>query len=569
MRLPAALLSHHDQTGTLLLPRLHFIRTQFIKGCLGLVLCILYVILVGMPERAEAVVFVGLIAPLGLAALGRIRIRLRYLEAVALALFAGLITLLSAVTGGLQSPFLIWLMLVPFEGALAGRRLTVAYAGVLALCGLIALIVFHAVGMVPPSRLHDALHMVLAFSLFVAIVQATLIAIAAQEKHRVAGAAAAAGEARYRFLAENAMDLITSHTPEGRINFASPASLPLLGFTSSELAGHAMADFTHPDERAAIARAFEEASRSGRAASAEVRLKRKSGGYVWTELRCRPAGTTEAGVRGVVAVTRDITERKAHERALIEARDLAEDGSRAKSRFLANMSHELRTPLNAIIGFSEVMTHEMFGPVGAPRYLEYARLINESGSHLLELINSILDMSKIEAGRFELSREAFDLEDVAAQALRFVKLQAERQGVILEQAIDPSAKHIFADKRAIAQILINLLSNGVKFTPNKGSVRVSAVARGRGIEIAVTDTGTGISQDDLKRLGQPFERAGSEHTRAKEGTGLGLALVRSLSELHGGSMTVESVLGDGTTVHVVLPNAAVLSVESQNAVAVA
>ncbi len=568
MRLPAALISHHDQTGPLRLPRRHFVRTQTIKGCLGLALCVLYLTLVGTPERAEAAVFVGLIAPLGLAALGRIRIRLRYLEAAALALFAALITLLSSVTGGLASPFLIWLMLVPFEGALAGRRLTVAFAGLLALLGLIALLIFHAMGMVPPSRLHDSLHMVLAFSLLVAIVQGTLIAIAAQEKHQVADNAAAAGEARYRFLAENAMDLITSHTPDGRINFASPASLALLGFMPDELAGRAIAEFTHPDERTAIDHAFDEASRNGRAASAEVRLKRKTGSYVWTELRCRPAGITESGVRGVVAVTRDITERKAHERALIEARDLAEDGSRAKSRFLANMSHELRTPLNAIIGFSEVMTHEMFGPVGAPRYLEYVRLINESGSHLLELINSILDMSKIEAGRFELSRETFDLDDVAAQALRFVKLHAERQGVILEQAIDPAAKHIFADKRAVAQILINLLSNGVKFTPNKGIVRVTAMASGHGIEIAVTDTGTGISEEDLKRVGQPFERAGSAHTRAKEGTGLGLALVRSLAKLHGGSTTIESVLGEGTTVRVRLPKAAVLP-EGQNAVAVA
>ena len=138
-------------------------------------------------------------------------------------------------------------------------------------------------------------------------------------------------------------------------------------------------------------------------------------------------------------MTRDITERKAQERALIEARDLAEGASRAKSQFLANMSHELRTPLNAIIGFSEVMTHEMFGPSGGPRYREYAGLIHESGGHLLELINGVLDMSKIEAGKFEISEELFDLAEVVTQAVRFVKLQADRKGLVLRRASRPIA----------------------------------------------------------------------------------------------------------------------------------
>src|SRR6185436_7432773 len=151
----------------------------------------------------------------------------------------------------------------------------------------------------------------------------------------------------------------------------------------------------------------------------------------------------------IVVVTRDIAERKAHERALIQARDFAEDASRAKSRFLANMSHELRTPLNAILGFSEVMTHELFGPVGNSRYREYAHLIHESGGHLLELINSILDMSKIEAGRFKLTPERFDFAETVRQSLRLVKFQAERNAVTLEESIAPDAREIVADKRAV------------------------------------------------------------------------------------------------------------------------
>jgi cell cycle sensor histidine kinase DivJ len=221
------------------------------------------------------------------------------------------------------------------------------------------------------------------------------------------------------------------------------------------------------------------------------------------------------------------------------------------------MSHELRTPLNAIIGFSEVMTREMFGPVGSPRYLEYAGVIHESGGHLLELINGILDMSKIEAGKFELSEEIFDLAEIVTQSARFVKMQADRKGVALKTTIGPGAASIFADKRAVKQVLVNLITNGVKFTPRGGEVRVVAAREKPGIVLAVTDTGVGIGPDDLKRLGQPFEQVEGEHVRSQEGTGLGLALVKALAALHGGEVGIASALGEGTTVIVKLPFAAV------------
>jgi cell cycle sensor histidine kinase DivJ len=222
------------------------------------------------------------------------------------------------------------------------------------------------------------------------------------------------------------------------------------------------------------------------------------------------------------------------------------------------MSHELRTPLNAIIGFSEVMTREMFGPLSA-RYQEYSRLIHESGAHLLDLINSVLDMSKIEAGKFDLHEELFDLEETAESAVRFLKMPAERACVAVKLQIAPGARLVFADRRAVKQILVNLLSNGVKYTPPGGEVK--AIARmpdsGLGIEIIVSDTGTGISREDLERLGKPFEQVENAETRAKEGTGLGLALVKSLALMHGGGALIESVLGEGTSVTVRLPYAAV------------
>ena len=543
--------------------RRHFIRTQSIKGGLGVVLSLGYLLLIGGPDFTELLAFAGFAAPIALALAASTSVPLWRLEAASLVLFAGLIGLLSALTSGLSSPFVLWLVLVPFEGALAGRGRAVIFSGATAVLALCAIIALPVAGLLPPSRLPGPADLWLCLSLMTAIVQASLMAIAAQERHLAADQAAEAGEARYRFLAENAHDFISRHTADGRIHYASPASASLIGYQPAELIGRSLTDFVHPDDVPVVSSAFTSAG-EGKAATAELRFITKQGSYAWGEFRCRPAGRPGDAMGDIVAVTRDVAERKAHERDLIHARDLAEGANRAKSRFLANMSHELRTPLNAILGFSEVMTHQMFGPIGQ-RYVDYAQLIHESGGHLLGLINSILDMSKIEAGRFKLQPEPFDLSEVAVQALRFVRFLAERNGVTVEEAIAADARDIVADKRAVTQILINLLSNGVKFTPRGGTVSIVASLSGTDVQISVSDTGVGIDNSDLTRLGEPFEQVESEHTRAKEGTGLGLALVRALTHLHGGSMTIESMLGEGTTVRIRLPRAAAGAQETQTA----
>ncbi|HWA91872.1 MAG TPA: PAS domain-containing sensor histidine kinase [Rhizomicrobium sp.] len=534
-----------------------FVSVQIAKAGIGAMLALAFLVLVGRPDAYEWIALSGLLAPALLALLALTRLSLASLEQAALAIFAGLIAYLAVLTGGVTSPLIVWLVLVPAEAALAGGRPAVLRAAGAAAVALAVVAGVEALGWLPASRLPYPAWEVYAGSIFAAVVQAGFVAAAAQDRQRAADQAAAEGAAMYRFLADNAMDLITRHGADGRIRFASPASQSLLGLAPDALTGQAPAALVHPEDLRAIQAAFMESSYFGRAATAEVRLKRGDGSFVWAEIRCRPAAPAKGKAADIVAVTRDITERKVHEQALIEARDAAEAANRAKSTFLANMSHELRTPLNAIIGFSEVMTHEMFGPVGSPRYLEYSRLIHESGAHLLELINGILDMSKIEAGKFELSEEIFDLEEAAQSSVRFVRQQAERAGVALRIAIAPAAQTIFADKRAIKQVLVNLLSNGVKFTPRGGEVRVSASLDSKGVEIAVKDSGVGISAKDLERLGRPFEQVEGEHVRAKEGTGLGLALVKAFASMHGGEATIESTLGVGTTVHVRLPYAAV------------
>ncbi|MFZ5670985.1 MAG: ATP-binding protein [Pseudomonadota bacterium] len=234
----------------------------------------------------------------------------------------------------------------------------------------------------------------------------------------------------------------------------------------------------------------------------------------------------------------------------------AEAANKAKSEFLANMSHELRTPLNAVNGFSEIMIAEMYGPLGDARYKEYATDIHNSGQHLLALINDILDMSKIEAGKMNLKFEPLNLEEVTEDAVRLVRNRAEAAG--LELTVDfPFLPEIEADYRAVKQVLLNLLSNAIKFTPRGGRVTVRAEVRhdalGERARVSVSDTGIGISKDDLSRLARPFEQVESQHSKTTQGTGLGLALTKSLVELHEGALEMESTPGEGTTVSFTLP----------------
>lgn len=240
------------------------------------------------------------------------------------------------------------------------------------------------------------------------------------------------------------------------------------------------------------------------------------------------------------------------EEALV-AKNAAEKANRSKSMFLANMSHELRTPLNAVIGFSEMMHTEIFGPLGNPRYREYTSLIRGAGQHLLDLINDILDMSKIEAGKHDLHRERLNLSDLATDSLNLIQDQATAGQVTIE--VDKPAVPVFfsADRRSLKQILLNLLSNAVKFTPEGGKVTVRIQRSHDSIVLSVRDTGIGIPAEQIYRLGNPFIQIRNNAGTTQTGTGLGLALVRALTEMHDGKFRIESVEGQGTTVTLTFP----------------
>ena len=253
--------------------------------------------------------------------------------------------------------------------------------------------------------------------------------------------------------------------------------------------------------------------------------------------------------RSVDALASFLTEREAREKELNEAKEAAEGASRAKSKFLAMMSHELRTPLNAINGFSELLSSELHGSLGDGKYQDYAEEIHASGEQLLALINDILDISKIESGKADLVFEHVDLAQVVETAIKLVRDPMKRDGPEIVTEIDPNLPLVLADERRMRQVMINLISNAVKFTPSEGMVTISVEWLGsEGLSVAVSDSGIGIAAEDLDRVLEPFSQVADIISRAHDGTGLGLPLAKSLVELHGGTLEISSILDAGTTV---------------------
>jgi PAS domain S-box-containing protein len=278
-----------------------------------------------------------------------------------------------------------------------------------------------------------------------------------------------------------------------------------------------------------------------------VRERRRPDGTV---IELRHVGMPDGGF--LITYT-DITERKRVEADLRRARDEAELASRSKTEFLANMSHELRTPLNAVIGFADVLSGEVFGPLGDHRYQEYAGDIRDSGLHLLTLINDVLDVAKIEHGTVDLADEILDADAVVHSCVRLMRERAAAAGVTLAARLAPDLPALRADRRRLKEILINLLSNAVKFTPAGGQVTVAAAADERGCQISVIDTGIGIAAEDIETALRPFGQIDSRLARRYQGTGLGLPLAKAMAELHGGGLELESAPGRGTTATLRLP----------------
>ena len=520
----------------------------------------IYLAMRGAPSALEVAAFSWLIAPIllswFLSRTGRYE-SAHILSSLAL---AGLVMMVAVNTGGIESFAAVWLVVVPLEAALSTSRRVVAFASVLALSCAALLIAFGHFDVLPVPELSAALRSALMTA---GVTSATLyaagLAFGAELLARTSVSLLNVEEDRYRLLARNMGDVISRHSRNGAVQFISPAAEAMLGTPVSRLTQHGLFDRVHVADRPAYLTALSEAARGGEARSVEFRLRRDairgqniSADFIWVEMRCRPLeqASTEAEV---VAVLRDVTDRKIQEQALELARTAAEQADASKTRFLATMSHELRTPLNAIIGFSEMIVQEDLLMVDAARRKEYAQLINDSGQHLLSVVNGILDMSKMDSGNFEISPEPFAPRAALLHCCNLLALKARENGVDLATRLPEDLPAMTGDPRAFKQIGLNLVANAIKFTERGGSVTVSAAVEGSRLMLRVTDTGVGIAADDLQRIGDPFFQAGKTYQRKHEGTGLGLSIVKGLVGLHHGEIIVQSKVGEGTTVTVALP----------------
>ena len=474
----------------------------------------------------------------------------------ALAIVALVLTIALA-TGGAASPALPWLALAPLEAGLSGSRRAVGGVAA-AVAGALALLFgLDAAGLTPAAV--PVGPVLTAIGLFGASLYAVTLALRAADSVGEGAALSRVGRSRFDLFAAAVSDLVTRHAPDGAVSFASPAATGLLGAAPRDLLGRGLFDRIHIGDRPAFLHALAAAAR-GVESTLEIRARRsdpadasqRAEPFVWLEMRARPApaGDLEAHV---IAAFRDVSDRKAHEEALLAARDDADRASLDKTRFLATMSHELRTPLNAIIGFSEILSNERLCRLEPERRADYAALIHQSGLHLLDVVNGILDMSKIETGCFAVCPEPCEVGPIIEQCLGMMALKAEAAGVRLSAEVAPGSPPVVADPRALTQMGLNLLSNAIKFTPRGGAVTVEAHAGARVFTLAVRDTGCGIAPEHIDRLGEAFFQASGAMDRPHEGSGLGLSVVRGLVELHGGRMAIESVVDRGTRVSIHLP----------------
>lgn len=534
-----------------------FFATRLFVGLSALAVFPVYLAWRGVPGPLEVFALGWMLTPLllvwYLSKSGEYE-RAHLLSACALAI---LVALIGAVTGGLASFAAPWIVVIALEASLSASRRLIA--------ATIAIAIFTAAALwflVPePTPAVFGNRWFSVAGVVSAALYAGGIALANSAFMREGHLAKLTSEARYKLLAQNMSDVIARHGRDGGITFISPAAEQLTGVATSDLLGHRLFDRVHLADRPAFLTAISDAALNTAPVSLEFRLQRESGEhrsapeFIWVEMRSHGIDSdARAGeARQVVSVFRDITARKADALAVESARSEAERANDAKSKFLATVSHELRTPLNAIIGFSEMLAREDEMKLDATRRQDYARLIRDSGEHLLAVVNGILDMSRIEAGHFEIVTEPFAVRPLIESCRKMMSLRAEQAGIQLFADIAPDLPEVNADPRALRQVVINLVSNAIKFTEQGGKVDIVARTRGGEIELVVSDTGVGIPEADLSRLGDPFFQGRSTYDRMYEGTGLGLSVVMGLVKLHGGTVEIESRLRKGTKVIVRLP----------------
>ncbi|MEQ1755199.1 MAG: PAS domain-containing sensor histidine kinase [Micropepsaceae bacterium] len=523
-----------------------FISANMLAGAIGAAAWPLHWMFIGPADFSTVCVFLFMWAPLFIGLAVRMNWPLESGQAASAACLCGFVTSVSLLTGGVVSPALPWLLIVPMEAAVTGRGRAIVQSSVLAGAGFFLCASLSMLGWLPPSKLPTELvAFVFGGSIFTALIVGMLSLRALQRRFEQETSQLGRRLLFLHSVTAGAPDLITRHSAGGTVLYCSPSVEDLLGIHAAEFEGLSPAMFVHIQDLKLVELGLQRALSQG-PQTIEFRLRRRDGSYVPVEMRA------QFNDGEIIAISRDVSERNARIADLVIARDRADESSQAKLRFLASVTHELRTPLNAIIGFADMMHNEVFGSVGHVKYREYADHIRTSGLHLVDLVSDLLDMSKIEAGKFTIERQRVELRPLFDECIAMVSGVADDAGVNL-QCETPRGLSVSADRRALKQALVNLLSNSIKFTLSEGAVVLSATGCADGVDIQVADTGVGIPSGDLERIGRPFEQVAGVRSLHK-GTGLGLSLVKALTELHDGQMNIVSALGDGTTVTLHLPD---------------
>jgi cell cycle sensor histidine kinase DivJ len=537
-----------------------FILRRLASSVTVMCLAPLFLAIYGAPVVWHALVFVWCIIPIGAVLLLSRNGDLLLAQAICIVSFIGAATTIAA-GGGPWEAALVWLALAPFEGVLSQNFRLVLAAGALAALAALGLTFADHSGLIHTGFATGHAPLLI----LPAIIYATLAAHGLVTFQIGREKSARLRAEHYRAVYDTLDDLVIHQDRNGVAEFISPNCLAFCGLPAADLMGRGLFDHIHVADRPAFLKAISDAAAAPHTVTATLRLRSaaahgkagKEPVFRWIELRARRFAADGEDANAypdrVVSIFRDITQTKQREQDYDAARIAAEEASTWKDTFLANVSHELRTPLNAIIGFAEILSDVDLSPQDAAKQREYAAIIQKSGHHLLSVVNSILDMSKIQSGAFDLRPEPFALPPLIDLCCDMVKLKATEGGVELVRAYPETIDEIVGDKRAYQQILLNLLSNAIKFTPPRGRVTIRLRPDGNHVVISVADTGIGIAPNDLANLGSPFFQAGASYDRPYEGTGLGLSVVRGLVGLHSGTIAVESELNHGTCVSVRLP----------------
>jgi len=536
-----------------------FIAPRLVGGLSALAALPVFLAARGVPSTLEFIVLVWMVVPIATACYLSRTGRYESAHVVSALSLTGIASAVAAYSGGIDSIAALWLVLILLEAMVSGSRRVAAVAVMLALGGAVLLML--VVPAAPAiARQADALT---ALAVLSVLFYATGLALGAQRIARANSRPLVAQEERWRLLAGNMTDVVTRHGDGGRVLFASTNAYAVLGIAAGELQGLGLFDRIHIADRPAFLTTLSDASRRGLTRSVEFRLCQpklgdEEGRFAWIEMQCKPLdlpgpGDGDVAGREVVAIMRDVSKQKTLEHDLADARAEAERSNAAKSRFLAIMSHELRTPLNAVIGFSEMLANAEHLRIDHERRQEYARLIRDSGGHLLEVVNDVLDASRLETGDFKIVPEPFEPAAVIEGCREMLAPKARELGVALQLRVPQRLPDIVADKRALKQILINLAANGLEFTSRGGTVTIDAAVDREHLAVSVEDTGIGIAPEHVGRLGDAFFQVRSSYARTHNGAGLGLSIVKGLVKLHGGEVVVRSRVGEGTRVMVRLP----------------